>query len=299
VEHKGLFWMPGTPTSVSTAGTWKDSTELSNWIQQEVKVQQKRLLAAAAKENGPGEFARALDSMRNAMHSYFRTSIAREAEVAGINEEASNILGFSARAAAISYASANIALAWIGLLSTPATIGINFATQRFILYGSEQVTKTFILKKLAVGIGAAFGTMIAQDWEQAMSADFAALQATNNTPGLIDDSWALFFQALNQSTLQKMKAQYVQQVGNIGQKTSDLWGMKMGDPRLEQTAAQRNQMVAAARGTEQRMANYTPQGGSKLMEGMKLTMKAAAWGLTVKSTLDSLETLKKNWYYQY
>ena len=300
VEHRNLFTHPWLVTSVSNAGTWKDSTELNNWIQAEVKWAQKRLMDAAHKPEGPKAFAQAVESMRNAMQSYFRTQASREAETAAINEQAANILGFSARAAAVAYASSNIALAWIGLLSGPAIIGLNFASKRIILYGAEEATKGFILKKLGVGLTAAFGTKLAESWEEAMSADFAALQATNNAPGLIDDSWKLFFQALNNSTLGKLEAKYAEQVAQVGQKTSDIWGTKvLGDPRLEKMIAERNQMAQAARATEGQIAGYKPQGGSTGMGVLKMSMKAAAWGLTVQSTWDSLVTLNKQWHYKY
>src|SRR5688572_13947615 len=298
-EHRGLITHPWLVTSVSTSGTWKDSTELANWIQQEVKWAQSRMMDATQKPDGPKAFAQALESMRNAMQSYFLTHAHREAETAKINEEAANILGFSARAAALAYASANIALAWIGLVSGPAVIGLDFATKRLILYGAEEATKGFILKKLGVGLGAAFGTKLAESWEEAASADFAALQLTNNAPGLIDDSWKLFFQALNSSTLGKLEAKYAEQVSQVGQKTTDIWGSKvLGDPRLEKMIAERNQLMQGARATESKIAGYKPQGQGTGMGVLKMAMKTAAWGLTIQSTYDSLKTLNDQWHYK-
>ena len=178
-------------------------------------------------------------------------------------------------------------------------IGVNFASKRIILYGAEEATKGFILKKLGVGLGAAFGTKLAENWEEAMSADFAALQATNNSPGLIDDSWKLFFQAMNNSTLGKLEAKYAEQVAQVGQKTTDIWGTKvLGDPRLEKMIAERNQLAQGARATEGQIANYKPQGQSTGMGVLKMGMKAAAWGLTIQSTWDSLQTLNKQWHYK-
>jgi hypothetical protein len=300
-NHRHLFTHPWVTTSVSVAPGWRDATELRQWLNQEVDSARQRLMAAAKKPKGPEEFAKAIDSMRVAMKNFFSTYATMNAEAAKISADASNVLGFCARSAALAYASANIALAWIGLLSTPATIGLNFAAKRFMLYTTEEVTGKFILKKLTVGLGAAFGTKLAENWQEAMSADFAMLQATNNAPGLIDDGWTVFFQALNQSTLGKLGETYVQQVGQISQKTSDIWATTgvVDNPLLEQRIAERNQLVQSAQNTRQQINNYRPQGQGLGMGVAKASMKFAAWGLTINSTWDSLKTLNKHWHYQY
>src|SRR5258708_2620289 len=126
-EYRGMWTHPWLVTSVSATPGWKDTTELKRWIDAEVDWARQRLLRAAQQDNGTHEFAKAIESMRDATRTFFACYANVEAELSAINEEASNILGFSARAAAVAYASANIALAWMGLLSGPATVLVSWS----------------------------------------------------------------------------------------------------------------------------------------------------------------------------
>lgn len=300
-EHRGLWTHPWLVTSVSASPTWRDSNELKRWIDAEVRWAQQRMLKAAHSAEGPKAFAEAIESMRKATRAFFSTYATMEGEISKINTEASNILGFSARSAAVAAASANIALAWMGLVSGPATVGINYAAKSFLIASGEQIGYKFLGKKLAVGLAAAFGTKIVEDWNQAVSADFAALQVLNNTPGWIDDTWHLFFQALNQGCMSTMEKQLGVQVAEVGKHTSQLYEQGMtvsGNPYTEAVAAKRTAAIRSAQQQDAAIANYSPKGsgmGSQLLKG---GMKCLAWGLTIKSTADSLATLKKQWNYE-
>jgi hypothetical protein len=248
---------------------------------------------------GPKEFARVLDSMHKAAKKFFATYAQMEAETSKINEDASSILGFSARSAAVALASANIALAWMGLLSGPAVVGINVAGRSFLVAAGD-VTYSFLGKKLAVGVVGAFGTNIVTDWSSAMSAEFAMAQATNNAPGWVDDSRRLFFTALNNTTFGKLQGVAREAVQTAAEKADAMYrpGMTvLGNPATEKAAVERAAAVKGAQNAEQQLANYKPQGGSPGMQLGKACMKVAAWGLTVQSTYESLKTLNRQWNY--
>lgn len=299
-EHRGLWTHPWLVTSVEAAPAWKDSNDLKRLIDAEVRWARERLDKAAHQSDGGQAFGAALESMRKATRSFFASYATLEAELANLNTEASNILGFSARSAAVAQASANIALAWIGLLSGPATIAVNMTAKRFILYSGE-VSFKFIGQKLGAGLIASFGTQMATNMNEAVNSNFAIVQAVNNAPGFVDDSWQLFFAALNQSCVAKMEKQMGSHVAEVGKQTGKLYepGMKaLGDTRTEAAAAHRTAAVRSVQQQEQAIANYSPQGGGAGMQLAKASMKFAAWGLTCQATFDSLTTLYKQWNYE-
>lgn len=300
-EQRGLWTHPWLVTSVSATPSWRDTHELKRWIDAEVRWAQQRMLKASQSADGPKAFAEAIDSMRKATRAFFSTYATMEGELAKINTEASNILGFCARSAAVAQASANIALAWMGLLSGPATVGIDWGAKSFLIASGEQLSYKFLGKKLAVGLTASFGTQVIEDWNEAVSADFAALQVLNNVPSWIDDTWHLFFQALNQGCLQTMEKNLGVQVAQVGRHTGQLYerGMTaLDNPYTEAVAAGRNAAVRQAQQQEAAIANYAPKGASPGAQLVKGGMKCLAWGLTIKATSDSLVKLKKKWNYE-
>jgi hypothetical protein len=93
---------------------------MMRWITEEIERQRQRLKQAAMA--GPGPFAQCLQSMRVAARKFFATYATTQGETAKIDEAAANVLGMSARAAAVALASANIAQAWMGLVSGSAVV---------------------------------------------------------------------------------------------------------------------------------------------------------------------------------
>jgi hypothetical protein len=300
-EHHSLRTHPWVVTGVSSAPTWRDTNELKRWIDAEVRWAQQRMLKAAESSEGPKAFAESIDSMRKATRSFFSTYATMQGELAEITADASNVLGFCARSAAVAQASANIALAWMGLLAGPATIGINWGTKSFLIASGEQVSYKFLAKKVGAGLVASFGTKVVEDWNEAVRADFAALQVLNNVPSWVDDSWHLFFQALNQGCLKTMEKNMGVQVAQVGKHTGQLYqgGMTvLGNPYTEAVAAQRNAAIRQVHQQEAAIANYAPKGGSMGEQLVKGGMKCLAWGLTIKATADSLTTLQRRWNYE-
>lgn len=292
--YRDLFFEPWLVTRTEVVHPWKSRAELDQRIRQEVVLQQQRLLTLLQRPNGPvclGEF---LKSMRRATRRFFETYRMMEAENSQINEDAAYVLGLSQRSAALARACADVSLAWIGLLSGPAVICWNMASRRFILYQAE-ATMPFILQKLGVGLAGAFGTKIAENWQEAASADFVMVQARNNTPGFVDDSWKIFFAALNAHVERNLNKAYSASVAALGQETTNLWGMNLSDPRIEQVAARRNALTESARAAGQRADNPAPRGGGTLAGGVKWIFKGAAYGFTIKSTVESLSLLSQQW----
>ena len=81
----------------------------------------------------------------------------------------------------------------------------------------------------------------------------------------------------------------------LGQEATNLWGMNLSDPRIEQVAARHNALRASAQIAGQRLDNYAPKGAGPLAGGVKWIFKGAAYGLAVKSTVDSLSLLTQQW----
>ena len=186
-NYRGLCFKPWIVTRTEIVQPWRSREELGRLINEEVKFQRDHLLKLLSNGRGPAVLHQCLKSLRKATQSFFSAYRNGEAENSQINEDAAYVLGISQRSAAVARACADISLAWIGLLSGPAVIGWNLASRRFILYQAE-ATMPFIARKLAVGLTGAFGTKLAESWEQAASADFLMVQVQNNTLGFVDDS---------------------------------------------------------------------------------------------------------------
>lgn len=293
---RGLFFEPWLVTSTEVVQPWKSRAELIRLVDAEVSLQRQRLLQMMTSGHGPNRLREFLMSLRKATKSFFETYRMMEAENSQINEDAAYILGLNQRSAAVARACADISLAWIGLLSGPAVIGWNLASRRFILY-EAQATMPFIAKKLAVGLTGAFGTKLAESWQEAASADFVMVQARNNTPGLVDDSWKIFFSALNLHCERTLVNAYRGEVGQLGEQTSRLYGMSLSDPRIEEVAAKRNALMNSARAAGGRLSAYDRAAPvlNTLGGGVKFVFKAAAWGFTLKSTGDSMVLLREQW----
>ncbi len=295
-NYRGLFFEPWIVTRTEIVQPWRSREELARLINEEVKIQRDHLLKLLSSGHGPAVLHQFMKSLRKATLSFFEAYRMMEAENSQINEDAAYVLGISQRSAAVARACADISLAWIGLLSGPAVIGWNLASRRFILYQAE-ATMPFIVRKLAVGLTGAFGTKLAESWEQAASADFLMVQVQNNTPGFVDDSWKIFFAALNAQVDRTLVTAYRNEVGQLGQATTNLYGMSLGDPRIEQAAARRNALMNSARtagGRLNAMDRVTPV-LSTLGGGVKFLFKAAAYGLTIKATGESLVLLRDQW----
>ena len=294
-DYRDLFTHPWLVTRTEVVHPWTSRAELDQLIKREIVFQQERCRLVTQRPDGPVSLKEFFEAMRRATMRFFETYRMMEAENSQINEDAAYVLGISQRSAAVARGCADISLAWIGLLSGPAVICWNMASRRFILYQAEAATMPFILKKLGVGLAGAFGTKIAENWQEAASADFVMVQAGNNTPGFVDDSWKSFFAALNMQVERTLIRAYSASVAGLGQEATNLWGMNLSDPRIEQVAARHNALRASAQIAGQRLDNYAPKGAGPLAGGVKWIFKGAAYGLAVKSTVDSLSLLTQQW----
>jgi hypothetical protein len=292
-EHHDLLISPWAVNRVSVGSEARSQAEFAGWIREEVRFAQARLKQAAA--GGPKPFGLCLQSMHTATRKFFQAYGAMQAETAVIDENTANQMGLWARNAARVQMAANISLTWLGLLGGPATVGINWA-RRELIYKMGDVTGAFIGKKLAVGVFGAFGTVLVTDWSNALNADFAITQATNNAPSLVDDSWRLFFASLNDTAVGKLRSGFKASLETVAEKADAMYkpGMTvLGNPATEKAAVERAAAVKTAQNAEQQLANYKPQGTSTGMLLGKATMTVAAWGLTIYSTWDSWKQYQK------
>jgi len=295
-NYRDLFFEPWIVTRTEVVQPWKSRAELSRLVDAEVALQRQRLLELLRQSQGPDRLLQFLKSLRKATTSFFESYRMMEAENSQHNEDAAYILGWSQRSAAVARACADLSLAWIGLLSGPAVIGWNAASRRFILYQAD-ATMPFIARKLAVGLTGAFGTKIAENWQEAASADFVMVQAQNNTPGFVDDSWKIFFAALHQHCEKTLVTTYRNEVAQLGAVNTELYGMKLSDPRIEAVAAQRTALMNSARSAGNQLNMYDRAAPLLGMagKGVKFLFKGAAWGLTIKSSGESLQLLRQQW----
>ena len=106
-----------------------------------------------------------------------------------------------------------------------------------------------------------------------------------------------FFAALNSQVDRTLATAYRNEVGQLSQATTNLYGMSLGDPRIGEAAAKRNSLMNSARtagGRLNAVDRATPI-LSKIGGGMKFLLKGAAYGLTIKATGKSLVLLRDQW----
>jgi|GEM_PF-2852443 len=292
VNHHHLmthFWLT---TAVSVQTSWKSQAEYDSDYKAELTQAQDWLARAAKAPDGPARIVNCINAMHKARRMYQETYRDMNAEAAKISADAAEYLyKWGQRPAAIALFSSTVALGWMGLLSGPAVVGLDLAAKSFLI-SSGEASMAFIGKKIGVGVAASFGTTIAQSWAEAASARFIMVQIGNNIPGYVDDSWRIFFVALNQATYQKVvnNAFFEAAAGANLDSAMKAKGVTVAD--YERLAAMRK--AAAQRQLEAAKSVNTFKAGEPVgkMANVKKLFKVGAWGLTIYQTLESGNTLR-------
>lgn len=291
VNHHYLmshFWLT---TAVSVETSWKSQGEYDADFKSELTQAQNWLTNAAKQPDGPTRIVNCINAMHKARKMYQETYRDMNAEASKISADAAEYLYKWGQApAAIALFSSSVALGWMGLLSGPAVVGVDLTAKSFLVSAGD-VSMAFIGKKIGVGVAASFGTTIASSWAEAASARFIMVQIGNNIPGFVDDSWRLFFLALNQSTYQKFANNAFYESASVANLDSALKmkGRTIGE--MESLTAMRKAAVQRQAAAAKSLGAFKATEPAGAAAGVKSLFKVGAWGLTIYSTVESGKTL--------
>ena len=289
---------PWKATSADVVENINGSAELDELLKAEVAVALERLKQRA---HSPNDICDFMKDLAQARQGFFRSYQMKLDATGKINQDAAFWLTFGLRAASVARASADVALAWAGLLCGPAVFGLDMAKRRFIIFATEEgavITKAFIFKKFGVALTDAFGTTLAENWQAAARSDMMLIGKNNmatNTPGLLNDLFTMIVQFFHNRTISRLQSALTDQRAELTKIRGQISAAKAANTPYGGLNAARRAAEQGVKSAQQSVAAQQGVPNSLKVTSAGAVLKAAAWGLTMLSTEQSLARLYRNW----